>query len=178
MVPNGAQGQIGCLVQVARLPHRYPMRRLAPFSATSSPMDKPGRFGYLHTSFSTLSHSDVLSGVEITISRDLLQSQQARLRRAHWRSRQIATSTPDSTSEWLSVESEVFRYPKRPGSSIGDAVAENGAIPRTGSNRVFGRKSLELLHCRYLRIGQFSQPGFIFIFLTQVKTCSHHCEHK
>ena len=50
---------------------RYPVRRLAPFSATSSPMDKPGRFGYLHTSLCALSHSDVLSGVKIAISRDL-----------------------------------------------------------------------------------------------------------
>ena len=41
-------------------------------------------------------------------------------------------------SEWLSVEIEAFRYPKRPGSSIGDDVAENGAKRRMGyqwSNR-------------------------------------------
>ena len=95
-------------------------------------MDDPGRFGYLHTSLSTLSHSDVLSGVEIAISRNLPQSRLLRLRRAHWRSREIAISTPDSTSEWLSVESEVCRYPKRPGLSIGDDVAENGARRRMG----------------------------------------------
>ena len=132
MVPDGARGQIGCLVQIARLPLRYPVRRLAPFSTTSSPRDKPGRFGYLHTSLSTLSHSDALSGVKIAISRDLPQSQQARLRRAHWRSREIAISTPDSTSEWLSAQSEVCRYPKRPGLSLGDDAVENGAKRRTG----------------------------------------------
>ena len=71
MVPYGACGQIGCLVQIARLPHRYPVRRLAQFSATSSPMDKPGRFGYVHASLSTLSYADVQSEVEIAISRDL-----------------------------------------------------------------------------------------------------------
>ena len=132
MVPDGARGQIGCLVQIARLPLRYPVRRLAPFSTTSSPRDKPGRFGYLHTSLSTLSQPDALSGLEIAISCDLPQSRLLRLRRAHWRSREIAISTPDSTSEWLSVESEVCRYPKRPGLSIGDDVAENGAIRRMG----------------------------------------------
>ena len=72
------------------LPHRYPVRRMAPFSATSSPLDDPGRFGYLHTSLSTLSHSDVLSGVEVAISRNLPQSRLLRLRRAHWRLREIA----------------------------------------------------------------------------------------
>ena len=49
-----------------------------------------------------------------------------------------AISTPDSTFGRLSVESEVCRYPKRPGSSIGDDVAENGAKRRMGSNRLFG----------------------------------------
>ena len=63
-----------------------PARCAAPYSATSSPVDDPGRFGYLHASLSTLSNSDLLSGVEIAISRDLPQSQQARLRRAHGRS--------------------------------------------------------------------------------------------
>ena len=33
------------------------MRVLVPFSATSSPMDDPGRFGYLQTSLFTLSYS-------------------------------------------------------------------------------------------------------------------------
>ena len=50
---------------------RSAMRHLAPFSAKSSPLDDPGRFGYLHTSLSALSHSDVLSGLEIAISRNL-----------------------------------------------------------------------------------------------------------
>ena len=45
---------------------------------------------------------------------------------------------PDSTTEWRSVQSVACRYPKRPGLSIGDDVAENGAIRRTGSNRPFG----------------------------------------
>ena len=49
----------------------HPVRRLAPFSATSSPRDKPGRFGYLHTSLCALSHADVQSEVENAISRDL-----------------------------------------------------------------------------------------------------------
>ena len=79
MVPIGAWGQIGFLVQIARFPHRYPVRRLAPFSATSSPLDKPGRFGYLHTSLSALHHSDALSWVKIAISRDLPQSRLLRL---------------------------------------------------------------------------------------------------
>ena len=75
MVPNGAQGIGGVIERFAPNSRFDPVRRLAPFSATSSPLDKPGRFGYLHTSLSTLSHSDVLSGVEIAIFRDLPQSQ-------------------------------------------------------------------------------------------------------
>ena len=74
MVPFGAWGIGGVIERFAPNSRFDPMRRLAPFSATSSPMDKPGRFGYLHTSLSTLIHSDVLSGVEIAISRNLPQS--------------------------------------------------------------------------------------------------------
>ena len=71
MVPYGAWGISGVIERLAPKSRFDPMRRLAPFSATAPPMDDPGRFGYLHTSLSTLSRSDVLSGVEIAISRDL-----------------------------------------------------------------------------------------------------------
>ena len=46
------------------------MRRLAPFSAKSSPRDKPGRFGYLQASLFTLSYSDTVPEVKIAISRE------------------------------------------------------------------------------------------------------------
>ena len=65
MVPNDAQGIGGVIERFAPNSRLDPVRRLAPFSATSSPMDDPGRFGYLHTSLSTLSRPNVLSGVEI-----------------------------------------------------------------------------------------------------------------
>ena len=47
------------------------MRHKASFSAISSPMDDPGRFGYLHPSLSTLRNSDSVSELEIAISREL-----------------------------------------------------------------------------------------------------------
>ena len=71
MVPNGAGGIGGVIERFAPNSRSDSMRRLAPFSTTSSPLDDPGRFGYLHTSLSTQSYSDVLSKVEIAISRDL-----------------------------------------------------------------------------------------------------------
>ena len=74
-VPDGAWGISGVIERFAPKSRFDPVRRLAPFSATSSPMDDPGRFGYLHTSLPTLSYADVLSGVEIAISRNLPQSQ-------------------------------------------------------------------------------------------------------
>ena len=48
------------------------MRHMAPFSTISSPLDNPGRFGYLNTSLSTLRHSDAVSEVDIAISRELI----------------------------------------------------------------------------------------------------------
>ena len=51
-----------------------PMRRMAPYSTRSSPLDDPDRFGYLHTSLSTPSHSDAVSEVDKAISRELAQS--------------------------------------------------------------------------------------------------------
>ena len=154
MVPYGAWGIGGVIKRFAPNSRFDPVRRMAPFSATSSPMDDPGRFGHLHTSLCTLHHSDARSGVEIAISRDLPQPRLPRLRRAHWRSREIAISTPDSTSELLSVEIEVFKYPKRPGLSIGDDVAENGAIRRMGyrwSNRAICTKKADLTPCAIWR---------------------------
>ena len=53
--------------------------------------------------------------------------------RAHLSSREIAMSTSDAASEWRSVESEVWRYPQRPGSSSFDDVVENGDIWCMGS---------------------------------------------
>ena len=53
--------------------------------------------------------------------------------RAHLSSREIALSTSDTASEWRSVESEVWRYPQRPGSSSFDDVDENGAVRHMGS---------------------------------------------
>ena len=47
------------------------MRYTALFSTTSSALDDSGRFGYLHTSLATLSHSDAVSEVEIAISSEL-----------------------------------------------------------------------------------------------------------
>ena len=104
------------------------------------PWDDPGRFGYLQHSPSTLSYSEAVSEVEIAISRELARSRCARsqiqLSRDRASSREIAISTSDTAFELLSVESEVCRYPKRPGSSIGDDVVENGAMRRMRSNRV------------------------------------------
>ena len=48
------------------------------------------------------------------------------------RLREIEISTPDRTSEQLSVESEACRYTQRPGSLIADELAENGAARRAG----------------------------------------------
>ena len=48
--------------------------------------------------------------------------------RAHLSSREIATSTSDTASEWRSVESNVWRYTQRPGPSSFDDVVENGDI--------------------------------------------------
>ena len=48
--------------------------------------------------------------------------------RAHLSSREIAMTTSDTASEWRSVESEVCRYPQRPGMSSFDDVVENGDI--------------------------------------------------
>ena len=48
-----------------------PMRDMSPFSTTSSIEDGPGRCGYLHTSLSTLRHSDAVSEVDMAISREL-----------------------------------------------------------------------------------------------------------
>ena len=52
---------------IVRLPLWGPIRHMSPFSITSSPMDDPGRYGYLQTSLSTLSNSEPVSGVEIAI---------------------------------------------------------------------------------------------------------------
>ena len=59
------------LVVRARVRASDRARRTSPCSATSSPMEDPGRFGYLHTSLSALSQPDALSGLDIAISRDL-----------------------------------------------------------------------------------------------------------
>ena len=66
----------------------------------------------------------------------LVQSQRATSYRAHLSSREIAISTSDTASEQRSVESKVWRYPKRPGSSIGDEMVENGDRRRIGSNQL------------------------------------------
>ena len=66
-------------------------------------------------------------------SSELVQSQCARSYRAHLSSREIAMSTSDAASEWRSMESEVWRYPQRPGSSSFDDVVENGDIWCMGS---------------------------------------------
>ena len=102
----------------------------------SSPTDEPARFGYLHTSLSTLSHSDSVSGSEIAISRELAQSQYDLTHRDCGCSREIAISNPGTKSEWLSVETKVWRWPKRPGSSIGVEMIENDDIWRIGSNEL------------------------------------------
>ena len=69
-------------------------------------------------------------------SSELVQSQCARSYRAHLSSREIAMSTSDAASEWWSVESEVRRYPQRPGSSSFDDVVENGAVRHMGPRGV------------------------------------------
>ena len=50
--------------------------------------------------------------------------------------RAIAITTSDAASEWRSVESEVWRYPQRPGSSSFDDMAENSDIWRMGPRGV------------------------------------------
>ena len=50
--------------------------------------------------------------------------------------RELVISTSDTESYLLRVEREVMRYPKRPGSSIGVEMVENGDIRRIGSNRL------------------------------------------
>ena len=61
---------------------------------------------------------------------------------------EIEISTSDTASEWLSVEMEVFRYPKRPGSSSGDDVVEYGAIRRMGSTDKVIEPHVLLAQCR------------------------------
>ena len=73
MVAYGAWGQIGSVAHIAQLPRWRFVRHMPLISATSSNADDPGRYGYLHTSLSTLRHSDAVSEVEneIAISREL-----------------------------------------------------------------------------------------------------------
>ena len=52
---------------------------------------------------------------------------------------EIAISTSDTVSEYLSVESDVCRYPSRPGSSRGDDVTEKGDVRRMGTSLAFWR---------------------------------------
>ena len=101
---------------------------MSPFTATSSLIDNPGRFGYLHTSLSTLSKSNVASGVDVqspAISLELDVISHTEIGGDRVRSQMLIT---DATFDLLNVESEVWRYPKRPGSYIGDDVAEYGNI--------------------------------------------------
>ena len=70
-----AHGVISALrlmhAHVARLPSGRLVRRMAPFSTTSSNEDDAGRCGYLQCSLSTLRYYDLVSEVEIAISREL-----------------------------------------------------------------------------------------------------------
>ena len=69
-------------------------------------------------------------------------------------SREIAFSTISNTAfELLSVEREVYRCPKWSGSSIGDDVAENGAIQLMGHGVIYPVGAMprpENSRCRYL----------------------------
>ena len=56
--------------------------------------------------------------------------------------REIAISTSDTESYLLSVEREVMRYPKRPGSSVIDEMIKNGDIWCIGSNEHSGSHCL------------------------------------
>ena len=73
--------------------------RMPLYLVISSPTDEPARFGYLHTSLSTLSHSDSVSGSEIAISRELAQSQYDLEPRDCASSREIVISVLDTSSE-------------------------------------------------------------------------------
>ena len=52
---------------------------------------------------------------------------------------EIAIWALDTASEYLSMESDVLRDPKRPGSSGGDDVAEKGDVRRMGTSLAFWR---------------------------------------
>ena len=65
-------------------------------------------------------------------SRELDVISHIEIARARASSREIKFLTSDTASELLSVEKEMCRCSKRPESSRGDEVAENGAIRRIG----------------------------------------------
>ena len=121
------------------------MRRMPPFSATSSPLDDPGRLGYLHTFLSTLSNSDAVSEVDSEILRELAQSQCNLPYRDCASLREVAISTSDTASELRDAQREAWRYTQCLVSSIGDEMVENDALWRMGPNRLCGSYTSILL---------------------------------
>ena len=71
----------GVVSFVRAFPGQTLVRRMSPFSTTSSSMNEPGRFafGHVDTPLFALSHSDSVSEVDIAICRELTRSQCARL---------------------------------------------------------------------------------------------------
>ena len=66
---DGAQASSFVIKQYEPQSRFESMRRMAPFSTMSSPMDDPGHYVLLNTSLSTFSNSDAVSEGEIAISR-------------------------------------------------------------------------------------------------------------
>ena len=140
MVPYGARGIGGVIKRFAPNSRFDPVRRLAPFSATSSPMDKPGRFGYLHTSLCTLSHSVVLSGVKIStrlqspaISRNLSRRDCVELTGDRGRSQSRPRTAQPSGGACRVRYGDIQNDRNRPQATIWPSMAPRGARADFGS---------------------------------------------